>query len=162
MSLNKSSALEVNRDAKTMSISRVFNASPAQLWRIYTNPEFIPRWWGSRSSTTVIDAMDFRVGGHWRFVSKDAEGNEYVFRGEYVAVDAPTKLVQTFEFEMMPGHVTTDTYLFESLPDGRTKLTNSSSYASLEDLEGMLKSGMEEGGNESWDRLEEVIAAQWP
>jgi uncharacterized protein YndB with AHSA1/START domain len=139
-------------------MSRVFNAPLERLWQVYTDPNLLPKWWGSRASTTVVEKMDVRVGGGWRFVSKDAEGNEYVFHGEYKAVEPMTRLVNTFEFEMMPGHVTTDTFLFEALPDGRSKLTNLSYYDSLEDLEGMLQSGMEEGANESWDRAEDVLA----
>jgi uncharacterized protein YndB with AHSA1/START domain len=160
MTYNKSSAPIIDREAKTISISRVFNATPERMWRVYTDPALIPKWWGSRSSTTVVEKMDVRIGGAWRYVSKDAEGNVYVFFGEYKAVEPPTQLVWTFEFEMMPGHVTQDTYLFEALPDGKTLLTNLSHYNSIEDLEGMLQSGMEEGGNESWDRAEDLLAAE--
>jgi uncharacterized protein YndB with AHSA1/START domain len=159
MNYNKSTAPEIDRVARTIKISRIFNAPPERLWRIHTEPTLIAKWWGSRSSTTRIEQMDVREGGRWRFVSQDGDGNVYAFRGEYKAVEPPKRLVWTFEFEGMPGHVTIDEYLFEAQPGGKTRLTNLSHYNSIEDLEGMLQSGMEEGGNESWDRAEDLLAS---
>jgi uncharacterized protein YndB with AHSA1/START domain len=155
---NRSTPLVIDREGKTMSMSRVFDATPDQLWRIHTEHKLIPLWWGSRASTTTVDKMDVRVGGKWRFIAKDSDGGTYVFHGEYRAVEPHTRLVSTFEFEGMPGHVTTDHYLFEALPGGQTRLTNLSEYASLEDLEAMLQTGMEGGANEGWDRAEELLA----
>ncbi len=155
--MNKST-LVIMRDENAVEMSRIFDATPERLWRIYTDPVMIPKWWGMRSTTTVVDKMDTRVGGGWRYIQKDADGNEYAFRGEYKVVDPPHYLVATFEFEPMAGHIVTDHYHFEGLPGDKTKVTVKSIFGTLEALEGMLQSGMEGGANESWDRLEELLA----
>jgi uncharacterized protein YndB with AHSA1/START domain len=102
--------------------------------------------------------MDVKVGGVWRYIQKEADGSEYAFNGIYKEVKAPERLAYTFEFEPMAGHITTDTLIFEELPGGKTKITARSTFDTLEDLEGMLQSGMESGANESWDQLEELVA----
>jgi uncharacterized protein YndB with AHSA1/START domain len=158
--ITKVDHLIVLPDEKVIVMSRIFNAVPERVWRIYTNPTMIPRWWGPRSLSTVVDKMDVRVGGLWRFVQKDAEGNEYGFHGEFTQIDAPHTLVMTFAFEGMPGHVITEAHHFAALPDGQTKLTTRSSFDTLEALEGMLQSGMEVGTVESWERVDEILAAE--
>jgi uncharacterized protein YndB with AHSA1/START domain len=100
--------------------------------------------------------MDAKMGGIWRFVQHDADGNEYAFHGVYHEVAAPERLVQTFEFEGMPGHVLLETMTLEEL-EGRTKLTVRSVFQSVEDRDGMLQTDMEEGAAETWDRLAELL-----
>ena len=131
------------------------------MWKVCTDPNLVPRWWGPRNQTTVVDKMEMRTGGVWRYIQKDAEGNEYAFNGVYKEVNAPERLAYTFEFEPMAGHITTDTLIFEELPDGKTKITATTAFDTLEDLEGMLQSGMEGGAVESWDRLEELLVEAW-
>ncbi len=152
-----SNNLVVNREAKTTVMSRVFSATPERLWRIYTDPALIPRWWGPGRLTTVVDTMDLRVGGKWRYVQHEAGGESYAFRGEYKVVDPPTLLVATFEFEPMAGHIITEWYSFEAQPGGKTLVKVTSSYETVEDLDGMLQSGMEDGATETWDRLEALL-----
>jgi uncharacterized protein YndB with AHSA1/START domain len=151
--------LVVKREEKTIEMSRVFNATPERLWRIYTDPAMIPKWWGPRQLTTVVEKMDVRVGGTWRYIQTDTDGTVHPFRGEYLVVDAPKLLVATFEYEPMAGHIITDNYHFEALPDSKTRVLVKSIFASLEALEGMMQSGMEEGATESWDRMGELLAA---
>jgi len=103
--------------------------------------------------------MDVRPGGVWRFIQHDADGNEFGFNGEYREIVPPERLVNTFEFEGMPGHIIIDTAMFEELPDGKTKLTVTSLFDTVEDRDGMLKSGMEGGAIETWDRLAELLAS---
>lgn len=138
-------------------MTRIFDAPRELVFRAYTDPELIPRWWGLRGNTTTVEKMDLRPGGTWRFIQRDAEGNEFAFKGEYREIVPPQRLVNTFEFEGMPGHVILDTSVFEELPDGRTKLTATSLFKTVEDRDGMLNSGMEGGSNESWDRLSELL-----
>lgn len=139
-------------------MSRVFDAPRELVWKVCTSAEYIPRWWGRRNSTTVVDKMDFRVGGEWRYVQHDPDGNEHPFSGIYKEIDPPEKLAYTFEYEPMAGHISTDTIHFEELPDGRTKMISVTTFDNIEDLEGMLQSGMEDGATETWDRLEELLA----
>jgi uncharacterized protein YndB with AHSA1/START domain len=149
--------LVVDRAALAFSMSRVFDAPRELVWKIYTDPVLTPDWWGPRYLTTVVEKMDVKVGGVWRFIQKDAKGNEYAFNGVYKEVKAPERLTYTFEFEPVAGHISTDTIVFEELPDGKTKVTARTTFDTLEDLEGMLQSGMEEGSVETWDRLEELL-----
>ena len=150
--------LVVDRAGLAYTMSRVFDAPRELVWKVCTNPELLPKWWGPRYLTTVVDKMDLQVGGVWRYVQKDAEGNEYAFNGAFKEVAAPERLTYTFEFEPMAGHISTETITFEELPKGKTRLTTRTTFDSLEDLEGMLQSGMEGGAVETWDRLEELLA----
>jgi len=146
-----------SRRKRQVVMSRVFNAPRDLVFRAYTDPELIPRWWGRRRQTTTVEAMDVRKGGRWRYVCRDPDGTEYGFRGEYREVRLPERIVSTFEFEGMPGHIIEDTATFEER-DGKTKLTVTSRFETIEDLDGMLQSGMEDGARETWDRLEELLA----
>jgi uncharacterized protein YndB with AHSA1/START domain len=158
--MNKSTPVEINHAAKTVVITRVFDATPERLWRIYTDPAMIPRWWGLRSTTTTVDTMDVRVDGGWRYVQRDTDGNEYAFRGTYLVVDPPKRLVTTVEYEAMAGHIITDSYAFEPIAEAKTRVVVTSAFATLEALEGMVSSGMEYGTNEAWDQLEELLLAE--
>ena len=151
--------LVVNRDERAFSMSRVFDAPRELVWKVYTDPTLVSRWWGRKNSTTIVDKMEVKAGGVWRYIEQDAEGNEYAFNGVYKEVKAPERLVYTFEFEPMAGHISTDTITFTELPDGKTKLTVRTTFDTLEDLEGMLQAGMEDGAVETWDRLEELLVA---
>jgi len=151
--------LEIAREDRAFVATLVFDAPRAMVWRVYTNPDLIPRWWGPRRLTTRVDKMDVRVGGAWRYIQTDADGNNYAFNGAYLEVDAPNKLVSTFEFEGMPGQIMTETVTFEDLSAGGTKVTSRSSVDSPEAFEAMVQPGMEEGALETWERLGELLAA---
>jgi uncharacterized protein YndB with AHSA1/START domain len=136
-------------------MSRTFDAPRELVYRAYTDPDLIPRWWGPRYLTTTVAALDARAGGTWRFLQRDPDGNEYGFHGVFHDV-TPERIVQTFEFEGMPGHVALDTAVLEDV-DGRTKVTVISVFQSIEDRDGMVESGMESGARETWERLEELL-----
>lgn len=157
MSESKKATLTLPSDREIL-MTRVFDAPRELVFRAYTDPELIPQWWGLRSSTTIVDKLDLKPGGLWRFVQRDPTGNEYAFNGEYREIVAPERLVNTFEFEGMPGHILVDTAIFEALPDGKTKVSVTSRFDSVEDRDGMLQSGMEGGAVETWDRLAELLA----
>jgi len=142
-------------------ITRVFDAPRELVYSVYTDPDQIPHWWGGPGdSTTVVDEMDVRPGGRWRYVETDGDGNEYGFHGIYHQVTPPERLVYTFEFEGMPGHVMMETITFEDLGDGRTKLVDVGIFQSIEDRDGMVQSGMESGASASMDRLAALLAAK--
>jgi len=142
---------------REIQIERVFDAPRDRVFAVYTDPELIPEWWGPRETTTVVDQMDVRAGGSWRFVMRDADGSETGFRGTYREVTPPERIVQTFEWEGMPGHVSVETATFEDLGD-RTKVTTTSLFHTTQERDGMLDSGMERGLNETYARLDEVLA----
>ncbi len=140
-----------------IAMTRIFDAPRELVFAAYTDPKHVPNWWGLRSTTTIVDKMDVRPGGGWRYIQREPDGTEYAFRGEYREIAPPDRLVYTFEFEGMPGQVVVDSLVFEDL-GGKTKLTATSLFASKEARDGMMESGMEEGATESWDRLAELLA----
>lgn len=143
---------------REIHIERVFNAPRERVFALYTDPQLIPEWWGPRGTTAIVDRMDARSGGSWRFVIADADGNESTaFHGSYREVTPPERVVQTFEWEGMPGHVSVETAVFEDLGD-RTKVTTTSVFHTTEERDGMLQSGMEHGLNETYERLDELLA----
>ena len=150
---------------KEVVLETVYDVPPEVVWKICNDPGLIPQWWGPKEYTTTVEMMDVKPGGHWRFIQKDSSGNEYAFNGEYKKVVEPERIVETFEFEGMPGHIVEDTVTFEDL-GGRTRLKTISLFKSIEDRDGMLQSGMEAGSRESRDRLGELIEMQnknfWP
>lgn len=135
---------------------RVFDAPRDRVYAAYTDPALIPEWWGPRSMTTAVDVMDVRTGGSWRFVMRGADGGETGFRGTYREVTPPERIVQTFEWEGMPGHVSVETATFEDLGE-QTKVVTTSIFHTTEERDGMLGSGMEVGLNETYQRLDELL-----
>jgi uncharacterized protein YndB with AHSA1/START domain len=142
---------------REIHIEREFNAPRDKVFAAYTDPELIPEWWGPRSTTTIVDRMEVKPGGSWRFVARDSDGSETAFRGEYREVTAPERIVQTFEWEGMPGHVSVETAVFEDLGE-QTRVTTTSIFHTTEERDGMLGSGMEGGMNETYERLDELLA----
>src|SRR5712692_3319826 len=140
-------------------ITREFDAPRELVFKAITDPQLIPQWWGPRYLSTQVDTMDVRPGGQWRFINRDAEGKAYAFHGVYHEILAPERIIDTFEFEGLPetGHVTLETMKLEALPGGRTRLIAQSVFQSVADRDGMLQSGMEEGVNETYDRLAELL-----
>jgi uncharacterized protein YndB with AHSA1/START domain len=142
---------------REIHIERVFHAPRDRVFSAFTDPKLIPEWWGPRETTTVVDRMDVRPGGGWRFVMRNSDGSETAFRGTYREVTPPERIVQTFEWEGMPGHVSVETATFEDLGE-RTKVTTTSVFHTTEERDGMLASGMERGMNETYARLDELLA----
>jgi len=140
-------------------MTREFDAPRELVFEAHTKCEHLTNWWGPRKYTLEVCELDFRPGGKYRFVHRGPEGvDEHGFRGEFREIVPPEKIVWTFEWEGMPGHVSVDTVTFEDL-GGRTRLTAHSLFDSKEDRDGMLQSGMEEGAGETYDRLAEYVAS---
>ena len=142
---------------RSIAHTRIFDAPRDRVFQVYTDPQRIPQWWGPKRHTTVVDQMDVRPGGVWRFVTRYADGHEEDFHGEYREIAPPARLVQTFEWEGMPGHVAVETMTLEDL-NGQTRMTLTSTFDSVEDRDGTIESGMEDGARESWDRLAALLA----
>jgi uncharacterized protein YndB with AHSA1/START domain len=137
-------------------LTREFDAPRELVFEAVSKPEHLRNWWGQTASTLVQCEMDFCLGGKWRFVERDKEGNEWGFRGEVREVVPPERIVQTFEWEGLPGHISLETMRLEDL-GGRTRITVTSVFDSVQDRDGMLQSGMEQGAGESYDRLEAYL-----
>jgi uncharacterized protein YndB with AHSA1/START domain len=155
MSQSSDRALTVTTPSdREIVMTRVFDAPRELVFRAHSTCEHIRRWWGRGNPLDC--EMDFRPGGTWRFVEHAPDGNDYAFRGEYREIVAPERIVQTFEFEGMPGHVSVETLVLEE-HDGKTTLTSTSVFSSVEDRDGMLRSGMEAGAAQSLDRLADLL-----
>jgi uncharacterized protein YndB with AHSA1/START domain len=141
---------------RDIRIERIFNASRERVWRAYTDPELVAQWWG-RGNKLVIERMEVKRGGHWRFVEHGPDG-VHGFEGRFREVTPPTRIVQTFEWDGMPGYVVVNTATFEDLGDGRTKVVTLSLFHTTEERDGMLKSGMEHGLNQSYAALDRLLA----
>ena len=138
-------------------MTRIFNAPRELVFKVMTDPKHIPQWRGPKIYTTIVDKMEVKSGGLWRYIQKGKDGSEFAFHGVYHSIEAPDRMVDTFEFEGMPGHVLMETSTFEALPDGKTKVTVSSVFQSVADRDGMLQSGMADGSNESYERMDELL-----
>jgi uncharacterized protein YndB with AHSA1/START domain len=135
----------------------VFDAPRDRVFAVYTDPELIPEWWGPRHIPVRVDYMDPRTGGRWRFVMRGEDGREIGFQGAYREVSPPERIVQTFEWEGMPGHVSVETAVLEDLGE-RTRLVSTSLFHTIEERDGMIASGMEGGAADTYNRLEELLA----
>jgi uncharacterized protein YndB with AHSA1/START domain len=137
-------------------LTRVFDAPRELVFEAHSSCEHLSNWWGPRQYEFTSCEIDFRPGGAWRMVHRGPDGEEYGFHGEYREIVPPERIVWTFEFEGMPGHVSVETLTLEE-HDGKTTLTGTSVFDTVEDRDGMLESGMESGAAESMDRLDEYL-----
>lgn len=143
-------------DKQEIVIRRAFKAPRELVFTMWTNPEYLPQWWGPSELTTIVDSLDARRGGIWRYIHRDAEGNEYIHNGVFHEVAAPSRLINTYEFESYPGVVGLVTVTFEE-EAGQTVLTETTLYPSVEVRDGVLQSGMSEGVYELMDRFEDLL-----
>ena len=139
-------------------MTREFAAPRELLFRAHTDPALLAQWLGPRDLTMEVDHFDVRNGGTWRYVSRDAAGGEYGFRGVFHGDPSVDGIVQTFEFEGMPGHVCLETLTFEER-DGKTILHANSVFQSVADRDGMIASGMEIGVEEGYEKLDALLAS---
>ena len=141
---------------REIRIERVFAAPRERVWRAMTDPALVVQWWG-RGNKLVMEKFEPKRGGHWRFVEHSPDG-VHGFEGRFREVTPPERVVQTFEWDGMPGHVIVEHMTLEDLGDGRTRLVTISQFHTPEERDGMLHSGMEGGLNQSYAALDEVLA----
>jgi uncharacterized protein YndB with AHSA1/START domain len=140
-----------------IDIVREFDATPEQVFRAQSDPRLIEQWLGPREYKTRVEEWDCRVGGQYRYVVS-AGGAEQAFRGVFHTVEPAKFVIQTFEWEGMPGHAVLESATYERLDNGRTRLSTHSAGMSVEDRDGTIANGMERGAVDSMDRLEELLA----
>ena len=157
--MTTSSALEITLPSDLeIQMTRTFDAPRELVFEAHTSCEHMKHWWGPRRYEVASCEFDFRVGGRWRILHRGPDGEEHGFRGEFREIVRPERIVWTFEYEGMPGHISVETLTLTE-DSGRTTLTATSVFDSKEDRDGMLQSGMEEGAAETWDRLAEYVAS---
>ncbi|MBS1599941.1 MAG: SRPBCC family protein [Bacteroidetes bacterium] len=142
-------------------ITREFDAPRELVFKAFTDPKLLIRWFGPRELKLRIEKFEPREGGSYRYIHSDEHGHEFGFHGVVHELTAPERIIQTFEFEGLPerGHTVLEIAMFESLPGGRTKFTNQSVFRSVADRDGMVQGGMERGVTDSYERLDEIIAS---
>lgn len=155
--MNPENAKVTTPSAREIRIERIFNAPRERVWQALTEPALIAQWWG-RGNKLVIERMEIERGGRWRFVEHGPEG-VHGFEGRYREVTPPERIVQTFEWDGMPGYVAVETMTLEDLGDGRTRIVTLSLFHTQEERDGMLHSGMEGGLNQSYAALDRVLAS---
>jgi len=138
-------------------VTRIINAPREVVFKTITDPLLIPQWWGPRRLTTSVHKMVVMPGGTWRYLQHDDQGIEYGFHGVYHDVIIPERLVYTMEYEGIPGHVSLNIDKLAER-DNTTIMTSSTIFQSVEDRDGYMQMGMEEGTIEMTKRLNELLA----
>ena len=136
-------------------ITREFDAPRQHVFRAWTTPELITRWWSARRGTVTLAEVDLRPRGTWRYVMVTDGGVEVGFHGEYHEVVENERIVSTEVFEGMPGSGVLVTTTFTER-DGRTTLSQLTDAPSREVRDAIVGSGMEAGMHDAMDLLEEV------
>jgi uncharacterized protein YndB with AHSA1/START domain len=137
-------------------IMREFDAPRELVFKAHIDPTLFVQWLGPHGYEMILNEFEPVSGGKYRYVHKDKEGNEYGFRGAFHAMTIDS-MIQTFEFEGFPGHVSLDCMTLEELPNGRTRATIHSIFQSVADRDGIVQSGMEKGVREGYERLDEIL-----
>jgi uncharacterized protein YndB with AHSA1/START domain len=140
-------------------ITRSFDAPAALVFKAITTPELVKRWWGFETSQWLVCEIDLRVGGQWRYVTREENGFEVGFHGQYRELNAPHRLVSTEAYEGLPDADTNASLNTVTLEehDGVTTMTTVVLHVKPEHRDGHIASGMESGMQVSYDRLENLV-----
>jgi uncharacterized protein YndB with AHSA1/START domain len=139
-------------------IERQFDAPKHLVYKAWTTPELIKRWWNAKRGTVTIADVDLRVGGAWRWVMMTDRGFEVVFYGEYREIVPNERLVFTEIFEPMPNAGAVNTLTLVEKED-RTTLTILTQHSSKANRDAHINSGMEPGMQDALDLLEQVASS---
>ncbi|MEX2539886.1 MAG: SRPBCC family protein [Actinomycetota bacterium] len=147
-------------------VTREFDAPKHLVYKAYTTPELIERWWTAKRGTMKVCEVDLRVGGRWRYVMDADGGFEVAFHGEYEELVPNERIVstETFEGAFPEGHqYGPGDYILNTLTlveaDGRTTLTLLSECSTQEIRDTVISSGMEDGMQDAYDLLEQVAVS---
>jgi uncharacterized protein YndB with AHSA1/START domain len=139
-----------------IDVTREFEAPRDLVFRAYSDPDLLVQWMGPRKYKITLEAWEPRDGGTWRYIHSDDAGNSWGFHGVFHGEQTPDGMLQTFEFDGWPGHVSLEKLTFEER-DGKTVVRTHSVYQTVEARDGMIESGMEEGMNDGFERLDELL-----
>jgi uncharacterized protein YndB with AHSA1/START domain len=151
--------LIANPGEPKFTITRTFNAEARLVFEAWTKPEHMKRWYGNSCMTLEVCEIDLRVGGAWRRVLRDAEGNSYGWRGVFQEINAPEHMVYSEIFDAFPDHpsIVTVTLLEK---DRKTHATVVQVHDSVVSRDAHIASGMEHGMRETLDRLDAFLLGQ--
>ncbi len=139
-------------------ITREFDAPKHLVYKAWTTPELVRRWWHANRGEMTVAEIDLRVGGVWRYVMIANGGFEVAFHGEYLEIVPDERIVSTEVYEAMPDGEAVDTLTFTEV-EGRTILTLLVQHTSKEDRDAHISSGMEDGMQDAMDLLEQVAVS---
>ena len=163
--MTKNTVNEIER----MSITRIFDAPRALVWKAWTDPKYVMQWWGPKGFTATVCQMDFRVGGKLLLCTKTPDGQEFWNGVEYHEIILHEKIVSSMYFSDSKGNKIEpaelgieheaiegayDVTIFEDLGNGQTRLT----HIGNEPMESAKNSGQWEGWNETLDKVAAVVA----
>src|SRR5574337_738090 len=156
MSTKNKTIITAEPGAQELFITREFEAPRELVFKAHTDPNLFVQWLGPRGYEMKLETFEPVSGGRYRYIHKDQAGNEYGFHGSFHEI-ALERMIQTFEFEGYPGHVSLDSMALEELPGNRTRITIHTVFQSVADRDGMIQSGMERGVNDGYERLDELF-----
>ena len=172
--MSATAAVQVKTPDKDFVLTRTFDAPRALVFKEWTDPRQLARWWGPRGFTNPVCQMDLRPGGAFRVVMRGPDGAEYPLKGVFLEIDAPERLVMTMDLSEHPAEwlelynqyrgkrkdapamkiVTTVTFEEQ---DGGTKLTVAQRFDSVTDRDANMKLGAAAGWSQSFERLDELL-----
>jgi len=153
---NRSARVTLPTDTNIL-IERDFDAPRQLVYRAYTEPDLVRRWWTANRGEMTVAEIDLRVGGGWRYAMLTPDGDEVAFHGEYREIVPGERIVSTEVYEAVPDAAALDTVTFAEL-DGRTRLTILVEHTSREHRDAHVESGMEDGLQDALDLLERLAA----
>ena len=153
--------IEAPEGTPFLDVPRDFDATPAQVFRAYTDPKLVARWLGPRDLEGDIEEFDPRPGGSYRYVHHGGHLGERRagFHGVFHTVEPDRLIIQTFEYEGVPGEVKLDILRIDEV-NGRARVVGHSVFPSVEARDGALASGMRHGIEDSMSRLTELLATE--
>jgi uncharacterized protein YndB with AHSA1/START domain len=160
MSTTNPTIIEAPEGTPFLDVTRDFDATPALVFRAFTDPKLVARWLGPRDLDMDVEEFDVRPGGRYRYIHHGGHLGDQraAFHGVFHTVEPDRLIIQTFEYEGVPNEVKLDILSIEEA-DGKTRVTTHSVFPSVEAREGALASGMTAGIQDSMERLTELLAA---
>jgi uncharacterized protein YndB with AHSA1/START domain len=158
MTVSRRSATVTLPTDEQILIVREFDAPRQLVYRAYTTPELVERWWTAGRGEMTVAEIDLRVGGGWRYAMVTPDGFEVAFHGEYREIVPDERIVSTEVYEGMPDAEALDELTLEEV-DGRTRLSILVTHSSKEHRDAHVASGMEDGLQDALDLLEQVAAS---
>jgi uncharacterized protein YndB with AHSA1/START domain len=127
------------------------------VFRCFAEPELLKQWLGPQRLEMRIDEFEFRDGGRYRYAHVEENGTEYGFHGVFHGPQTPDSMLQTFEFDGAPGHVSLDHMELIDLGNGRTLARSHSVYQTVEARDAMVEHGMSDGMEQGYHKLDELL-----
>jgi uncharacterized protein YndB with AHSA1/START domain len=162
--MSEKTTIRTDLDAGTMYVERVFDAPRELVFKAWSEADRLKQWWGPKDWTVPFCTVDFRVGGVWHYCMQGPDGTQSWGKGIYTEIAAPSRIVYTDMFSDEAGNAS------PSMPEigisvdfldegGKTRVVSRADFGSREALESLLQMGMVEGMTQTWDRLEQYLAA---